>query len=172
MNRNVEIKAHLPEPARVRKLVEEISNTGPICLDQKDTFFNCPGGRLKLRVIADSEAELIYYIRPDSSEPSESNYVRSHITDSDSLLELLSKALGVRGVVRKKRTLYIAGQTRIHLDQVEGLGEFIELEVMLGSEQDTEEGFRVARRLMEKLGILGEDLVDRAYVDLLDEADG
>jgi len=172
MNRNVEIKARLPDPERIIKQIEEIANTGPICLDQKDTFFNCPRGRLKLRVIADSAAELIYYVRPDSTEPSESNYIRSRIADPDSIFELLSKALGISGAVHKRRMLYIAGQTRIHLDEVEGLGEFIELEVMLRQEQDTDEGFRIARELMEILGISSEDLVDRAYVDLLYEADG
>jgi predicted adenylyl cyclase CyaB len=172
MNRNVEIKARLPDPEQVIRQIEEIANTGPICLDQQDTFFNCPRGRLKLRMIADSAAELIYYVRPDSTEPSESNYIRSLVHDPASLFELLSKALGVRGAVNKRRMLYIAGQTRIHLDEVEGLGAFIELEVMLRPEQDTGEGLRIAREFIGSLGILGADLVDKAYIDLLEEADG
>ena len=87
--------------------------------------------------------------------------------DPEGLCEVLAVALGIRGVVRKRRTVYIIGPTRVHLDQVEGLGEFVELEVVLQPEQDLSVGEVVARELMAKLGISASQLIDRAYIDLL-----
>jgi predicted adenylyl cyclase CyaB len=74
----------------------------------------------------------------------------------------------VRGVVRKRRYLYLVGQTRVHLDEVEGLGEFMELEVVLRPEQSDAEGQAIARDLMTRLGIREEDLLEGAYMDLLE----
>lgn len=76
-------------------------------------------------------------------------------------------SLGVRGVVRKKRALYMVGQTRIHLDEVEGLGAFVELEVVMQPDQSQTEGIQIARELMAKLEIQDTELVDHAYIDLL-----
>jgi predicted adenylyl cyclase CyaB len=84
------------------------------------------------------------------------------------LNEVLSQALGVRGVVRKKRTLYWTGQTRIHLDDVEGLGTFLELEVVLEPGQSTVEGVDMARQIMKRLNIEEDNLVEAAYIDLLE----
>ncbi|KAM6385893.1 adenylate cyclase CyaB-like isoform 1-T1 [Alca torda] len=80
---------------------------------------------------------------------------------------VLGQALGVLGVVRKERLLYLVGQTRVHLDHVEGLGDFLELEVVLTEEQTLEDGERVARQLMKELGIEEQDLISGAYMDLL-----
>ena len=80
---------------------------------------------------------------------------------------MLSNALGVRGVVRKRRTLFLVGQTRIHLDEVENLGLFVEIEVVLSLQQTVSEGVHIAEEIMEKLGISRDDLVEKAYIDLL-----
>ena len=80
----------------------------------------------------------------------------------------MSLALGVRGVVRKKRTLYLVGQTRVHLDEVEGLGDFMELEVVLHPGQSDAEGQVIARDLMTRLGVAEKDLLEGAYMDLLE----
>ncbi|PKU28596.1 c-jun-amino-terminal kinase-interacting protein 2 [Limosa lapponica baueri] len=80
---------------------------------------------------------------------------------------VLGQALGVLGVVRKERLLYLVGQTRVHLDSVEGLGDFLELEVVLTEEQTVEDGERVAQQLMKELGIEEQDLISGAYLDLL-----
>ncbi len=79
----------------------------------------------------------------------------------------LSAALGIRAIVRKRRTLYMAGQTRIHLDEVEGLGDFVELEVVLLDGQTTEDGTAIADSLMRALAISPNDLTPGAYADLL-----
>lgn len=166
MGRNVEIKARVADPEELARRVAAVADEGPAVLRQVDTFFHCPTGRLKLRKFADGSAELIFYRRPDTEDPAESRYVRSPIRDPASLEAALAGALGVRGEVRKTRHLYRSGQTRIHLDRVEGLGHFVELEVVLEDGQGKAFGLEVARDLMERLGIPPEALVAGAYVDL------
>ena len=82
---------------------------------------------------------------------------------------MLKLAYGIRGIVRKTRYLYLVGQTRIHLDDVEGLGQFMELEVVLKEEQSNEEGQKIAEDLMSALGVERGDLIDGAYMDLLEK---
>lgn len=167
MDRNIEIKARARDFQHQQKLAEALADSGPQVFYQEDTFFNCSVGRLKLRTSPDGMGELIYYHRQDCVEPTESNYVRSVTSDHESLKEALSNALGVYAVVWKKRTVYVVGRTRVHLDEVEGLGGFIELEVVLRAGEVPGFGDVVARELMAKLGIQAEDLVKPAYVDLL-----
>ena len=168
MKRNVEIKAAVTDLAAVQRRAESLADEGPVVLEQEDIFFHCPRGRLKLRRFAGSaQAELIAYERPDAAGPKESRYVVHRTDDPDGLLDALSIALGVRGIVRKRRTLYLIGQTRVHLDRVEGLGDFVELEVVLSDEQDPGDGLATARRLMAELGIAESQLVEKAYIDLL-----
>jgi len=76
-------------------------------------------------------------------------------------------ALGVRGVVKKKRRLFLVGQTRVHLDEVDGLGHFVELEVVLRVNQSEEQGRKIAQELMRQLEISESDLLSGAYVDMI-----
>jgi predicted adenylyl cyclase CyaB len=171
MNRNVEIKARVDNLAAIRDRVKALADDGPAVLEQEDTFFACPHGRLKLRQSPGSaEAELIYYERPDRKGPRESRYVVHRTRDTESLKQVLSRALGVRGVLCKRREFFLIGQTRVHLDEVAELGTFAELEVVLRPEQDASEGTAIAAALMKQLGIANDQLVDRAYFDLLDSA--
>ena len=167
MPRNVEIKAHARDFDNQVRLAEKLEDRGIEHLLQEDTFFNAPTGRLKLRVFGDGSGELIQYERVDSAGAAESRYLRYPTDDPATLKEALTNALGIRGVVRKKRTVYLSGKTRIHMDQVDGLGSFIELEVVLDPDQDPADGVRVADELMSKLGIKNADLVKTAYIDLL-----
>ena len=80
----------------------------------------------------------------------------------------METSLGIRGVIKKNRSLYIVGHTRIHLDKVENLGTFLELEVVLSAEQNENEGISIANDFLKKLGIDKKDLVDKAYIDLLE----
>jgi len=167
---NVEIKAAVGDPAALRTRVQALAEGGPVVLDQEDTFFHCPHGRLKLRRFAHAEqAELIAYERPDASGPKPSQYVVTPTRDPDSLSRALSMTLGIRGVVRKRRILFIVGQTRVHLDHVERLGDFVELEVVLSDKQDAQDGAAIARRLMAELGIAEGQLIQPAYIDLLEQ---
>ncbi len=170
MARNVEIKARIENIAELTRRVATIADSGPVDIVQDDTFFNCPAGRLKLRAFPDGRGELIFYRRADHQGPKESFYLISPTTSPRSLREILSLALGEAGKVEKRRTLFLVGRTRVHLDLVKGLGEFIELEVVLSDGEPAEAGIAEAHALMERLGIDSPQLVEGAYVDLLNKA--
>jgi len=168
--RNIEIKAHATSFAQQLATGEKISDQALETLLQEDTFFNVPSGRLKLREFPDSPAMLIFYNRIDTQGPKLSDY---HITETDDgkgLKSVLEKAYGVRAVVKKERSLYMSGRTRLHFDQVENLGDFIELEVVLSDDDSLEAGEAEAQDLMSKLNIQASDLIDVAYVDLLEQS--
>lgn len=165
--RNIEIKARVADLARVEARARRIAGEGPVDISQDDTFFACPNGRLKLRQLAPGRGELIHYDRPDQEGPKLSRYVIAPTSDPAALREALARAWGVGGRVRKQRRLYLAGRTRIHLDRVEGLGDFLELEVVLEAGDDLAGGEAEARRIMEALGVAEADLVEGAYVDLI-----
>ena len=167
MPANVEIKARLPDPATARKLVETICDGPPTVLRQRDTFFRCPHGRLKLREIAAGQAELIAYERADVAAAKQSDYDIARVADPAALAVVLGRALGTGPVVEKTRLLFHVGQTRVHLDAVVGLGDFLELEVVLRPGQSAAEGQAIAAGLMQRLGISPGDLVDTAYADML-----
>ena len=167
MPRNVEIKARIENVDTLLPRVKAIADSGPTEIVQDDTFFSCPNGRLKLRAFSESAGELIFYQRPDVAGPKESFYVISPTASPDTLREALSLAYGARGRVRKHRTLFLAGRTRIHLDRVDGLGHFLELEVVLSEGESTETGMGIARELLATLGIVPQQLIEGAYVDLL-----
>ena len=167
MPRNVEIKARTDNPTRLRQLALALADSGPELIRQRDTFYNVPRGRLKLREFADGSGELIAYERPDRDGPKTSHYAISPTADPGSLHKALDMALGVRGVVAKERTLILCGRTRIHLDDVAGLGHFVELEVVLGDGESEALGRAEADALMVRLEIAATDLVEGAYLDHL-----
>jgi predicted adenylyl cyclase CyaB len=167
MPTNVEIKAKTREFERLRGLLEHISDTPCEATSQEDTFFSTARGRLKLRVTHPGGSSLIFYEREDSPGPKPSSYMVYPVADPGRLRAVLAACLGVRGVVRKQRRLYMIGNTRVHLDDVEGLGTFVELEVMLRDGESADAGMVVARGLMARLGIEEGDLVKGAYMDLL-----
>jgi predicted adenylyl cyclase CyaB len=167
---NVEIKARVMDIDALRKRVEAICNSFGELIEQEDIFFKVDSGRLKLRILAPDRGQLIFYQRPDRAGPKVSEYHISETTEPDKLESVLSKALGIRGVVSKDRYLYWIDQTRIHLDQVEGLGDFLELEVVLRPDQSWEQGTAIAADIMEKLQISPDDLIEGAYMDLLENS--
>jgi predicted adenylyl cyclase CyaB len=171
MARNIEIKARVANLAALRDRVAALASEGPVEIDQDDTFFNCSAGRLKLRAFCAGRGELIFYRRSDEHGPKESYYVRTLTAEPDTLRQTLALAYGEAGRVRKRRTLFLVGRTRIHLDDVENLGSFMELEVVLGEDEPAEAGVREAEELMKRLGVQASQLIDRAYVDLLATGD-
>ncbi len=166
MGTNIEIKARLKNWDAAMAVLREQA-TGPELLMQEDTFFPAGAGRLKLRRVTSGDGELIHYQRDDSKGPTASKYEIVKTSDARGLRELLLAALGTGGVVRKSRHLFVSGPTRFHLDEVEGLGRFLELEVVLEDGQDPAEGVTIAEDWMARLGVHDEDLVEEAYVDLL-----
>ncbi len=169
MPANIEIKARVSDPATLLTNAKALTGTEPEIILQTDTFFQAETGRLKVREFADGTGELISYHRPDAEGPKTSSYAISRTADAGTLRNVLAAVLPVRGVVRKKRLLLLSGRTRIHLDEVEGLGSFMELEVVLAEGDDQGSGEREAADLMERLGVKSGDLVSGAYIDLMEE---
>ncbi|HMH48808.1 MAG TPA: class IV adenylate cyclase [Candidatus Acidoferrum sp.] len=169
MARNVEIKARIESVEALLPRAAALADQGPIEIVQDDTFFACAIGRLKLRAFSATDGQLIFYRRPDQAGPKESFFLISPTSSPDTLREALTLAYGQAGRVLKRRTLYLAGRTRIHLDRVENLGDFLELEVVMADGEPTEAGVAVAHDLLAKLGIAQSQLVERAYVDLLSD---
>lgn len=167
MARNIEIKARVRDAAATERCVREWATAGPQDLSQDDTFFHCPAGRLKLREFGDGQGELIFYRRADQSGPKESFYARAPAADPGALREVLGHAMGQGGRVIKQRRVYWFGRTRIHLDRVDGLGDFLELEVVLNEDEASEHGVQEARALMMRIGIALDDLLECSYLDLL-----
>ena len=167
MPKNIEIKAKVRNIEDLRSKIEDLYNIKAEKIFQVDTFFNIEKGRLKLRTFSNTKGELIYYLRNNSAGPKRSNYFIYKTDNPEELKKLLEISLGIRGVVRKKRLLYLVENTRIHLDEVEELGSFLELEVVLNPEQNENEGKQIAKGFMRKLELDEKDLIDLAYIDLL-----
>jgi len=168
MPSNIEIKARARDFEEIRRRAESLSDTSVEVILQEDTFFYTERGRLKLRILVLNRGQLIYYTRPDQEGPKRSEYHIYETADPENLKRVLGHAYGIRGVVRKTRYLYLVGQTRVHLDDVEGLGQFMELEVVMGEEQSDAEGQSIAEDLMSRLGVERGDLLEGAYMDLLE----
>lgn len=167
MPSNIEIKAVLKHRAEVEAVDARLSDAAPEIIYQYDVFFRCEGARLKLRILEPNHGELIRYQRANAAEVRRSNYTIARTTDPYVLLDILTATLGRTGEVRKTRTLYLIGQTRVHLDRVDGLGEFLELEVVLRPDQGDAEGRHIAEALLSEFHIEKEHLLAEAYVDLL-----
>jgi predicted adenylyl cyclase CyaB len=167
MPRNIEIKARITRIDNLLSKAAAIADQGPIEIAQDDTFFHCDSGRLKLRTLSRSAGQLIFYRRANQQGPKESFYHVTPTTEPDSLRETLSLAYGQIGRVQKQRTLFLAGRTRIHFDLVEGLGHFLELEVVLEDDESLEAGMQEARDIMGHLNVSQSQLIEGAYLDLL-----
>jgi predicted adenylyl cyclase CyaB len=165
--RNVEIKARIDSVDALLPRARALAGGAVQALTQDDTFFVVPRGRLKLRDFGDGVAELIHYERPDVAGTRLSDYRRVELGDAAAMRELLQRALPTLGRVRKQRLVLLHGATRIHLDRVEGLGEFIELEVVLRDGQSEADGAAIADALMRELGLTQAERIAGAYLDLL-----
>ena len=169
MPRNVEIKARVDNIRGLRRRADALSDVPVEVLDQRDTFYIVPRGRLKLRVLGPDACQLIYYERPDTVAAKASEYAFVRSNDPGTFERILAAALPIRRVVAKTRFLYLVGQTRVHVDEVEGLGAFMELEVVLEDDQSIDEGRCIAEQLMVDLGLGDAERIAGAYVDLLEE---
>ncbi|HPU54468.1 MAG TPA: class IV adenylate cyclase [Burkholderiaceae bacterium] len=169
MARNIEIKARCADLTLARQHACALTGNAAELIVQDDTFFACASGRLKLRVLGDGSGELIHYHRANEAGPKASHYVIVPCPDPDALRDALARACGVIGRVRKQRWLVMCGRTRIHFDQVEGLGNFIELEVVLAEDEPEAAGVAQAQALIAALRIPPADLLTGAYLDLMSD---
>jgi predicted adenylyl cyclase CyaB len=168
--RNLELKVRVPDLARVRSACARVATRAAV-IEQVDTYFHAAHGRLKLREsVSGSEecaATLLAYDRPDRSGVRASDYHLVAVPDPAGVKSALSAALGVRGVVRKRREVHMYHNVRIHLDDVEGLGTFVELEAVVSPEADEELSLTRLDALCGLLGLSRGDGVAGSYADLL-----
>ena len=167
--RNVELKAFDPDPERSLAVALELGAEDRGVLRQRDTYFRARTGRLKLREEEPGGATLIQYERPDATEARESRYSLIPAPDPDGLREALDAALGTLVVVDKERRLLLWEGVRIHLDTVDGLGSFVELEGVAPPESDLSTEHDRVERLRVALGI--EEVLTDSYSDRLLGAD-
>ncbi len=166
-SRNVELKAHDSDPARTleRALAAGAEDRG--LLRQRDTYFAVPHGRLKLREEDPGGATLIAYERPDAASERVSDYRLVPVAEPEPLRDALAAAAGVTAVVVKRRHLLLWETVRIHLDEVRGLGSFLELEAVAEPGSDlSRERARLAR-LRELLEVSDDALREGSYADAL-----
>jgi predicted adenylyl cyclase CyaB len=170
MAKNIEIKARINSiQSMIQKLIQ-LADQGPIDIFQDDTYFVCTNDRLKLREFSQTQGELIFYIRENSYKPKESVYVIAPTSDPCSLRRVLSLAYTQCGRICKNRTLFFIGRTRIHLDRVKGLGDFLEIEVVLAEDESKEAGLNVAYDLINQLTITSDQLIAESYIDMLNSS--
>ena len=168
MPQNVEIKAVVRDLAGLEARAAAAADThaGEL-LQQHDIFLPSAKGRLKMRLV-NGVGQLIYYERADEAGPKTSTFEIAPVADFDAMRTTLVAALGAPlGEVKKRRMLYLVGQTRVHVDQVEGLGDYMELEVCLKEGQSEEDGMKIAHTLKDTLGVADADLMTGAYTDML-----
>jgi len=168
--KNLELKAVAASLPRLRQVLQELgAGQERRPLDQVDWYFTTPRGRLKLRQRKGQPgAELIFYVRSDAARARTSEYQKLPVADAAGMLRLL-RAMFVPGAcVRKRRDLWLCGETRIHLDRVAGLGTFVEIEVPFTG--NATGARRIMRTLKKRLGIGPGDVLSRSYADLLDRS--
>ncbi len=136
MAKNIEIKASLTDVKSCLDKAKSLSEEDPEIIEQEDYFFNCPNGRLKLRILSPRSGLLISYNRKNECGPKLSEYFISKTKEPIDLLNVLKKSYGINGIVKKTRKLFLIGRTRIHIDNVENLGYFMELEVVLSENEN------------------------------------
>ena len=166
-NRNIELKCRcrdLAEALAIVRTMSPIVDTGT--QHQIDTYFPVPHGRLKLREIVGIRAELIWYDRSNEARSRKSDYRLTPITHPAELKASLAAALGIRGQVIKRRHVLLWHNVRIHLDEVEDLGSFIEFEAVMSPGEDEATGHARLKHLCEVLSLTDADYLDRSYADL------
>jgi len=165
MPTNLELKAQFPSIEQGSLIASRFIKRDPELLIHVDTYFNVREGRLKLREKNLEEAELIYYLRNDIKSDKISDYSIVPVHDAEGLKQLFNRVWGVKVVVDNKRLLYLYENARIHLDNVGGLGTFIEFEVLIT--RGKSQASRLMRRLRETFGIGDDAVVAGSYSDLL-----
>ncbi len=165
--RNVECKAVDPDPDRSLAACRELGAEDHGELWQRDTYFAVVTGRLKLREQRPGHAQLIGYQRPDRPQERESRYRIAPVEEPGALAEVLGATLGVRVVVTKRRRLFLHGAVRIHLDDVEGLGRFIEFEAVAPPGSDLSAEHRRVAELRDAFGVHDGLLMAAGYADQL-----
>ncbi len=164
---NIEIKAKCENIAKIRNILLSHNADYEGVDNQIDTYFQAKHGRLKLRE-GNIENSLIHYHRDDQAAAKESIVTLYHSKDSASLKEILTKAIGTKIVVDKKREIYFIDNVKFHLDTVAKLGEFVEIEA-IGNENNKTDLQKQCNYYINLFGIKADDLVSSSYSDMLED---
>jgi adenylate cyclase class 2 len=164
---NIEVKAHYPDLSAAREICHRLDAHFESILNQIDTYFATTGGRLKLRQINNERAELISYVRPNEASARKSLYTVTPVADAKAELERLGKESKLLCTVRKRRELYLWHNVRIHLDEVDSLGSFIEFEGVVSLQADEQISRQRVDRLVTEFDITDADQIAVSYSDLL-----
>jgi adenylate cyclase, class 2 len=169
---NVEIKAKCDNPSGIRNYLLANNAEFKGIDEQTDTYFNVRNGRLKLRegII---ENNLIFYERTNQAGPKNSHFHLVKVEDAKAMKEVLTKSIGVKVVVKKKREIYYISNVKFHIDEVPGLGSFVEIEAGNILDDLTQKQLKEQCDFyMLEFGIEPEELVEVSYSDMLLEKDG
>lgn len=163
---NVEIKARCANPALVREILSQ-QNARFVGDDhQIDTYFQVESGRLKLRE-GNIENALIFYERDDQAGPKKSRVTMSPCEPNSNLKAVLSAAIGIKTVVDKRRSIYFIDNVKFHVDEVQGLGNFVEIEAIdLQGESTEMQLLEQCQYYMDLLNIHAKDLLTDSYSDM------
>lgn len=165
MQTRVEIKARVANLHSFLINAKHISGREGEVSRQMDTFFNCPNGKLKIRNLQGVD-QLIFYRRTNGNGPKVAQFHYVNLSNSDEIKNTLDLAYGTKGKVSKTRTTFLTDErTRIHADDVEGLGTFMELEVQMKEGENVHECQKIVEDLMIRLGVSKDDLVTGSYLD-------
>lgn len=164
---NVEIKAYCSSPDTIRSILEKHGADFQGTDQQTDTYFEVAEGRLKLRE-GSIENNLIYYQRPDDSEPKASDINLVPINQPSEMKALLTAALDIMVIVEKEREIYFIDNVKFHIDEVDGLGNFVEIEAIDRDQSLSEEELRKqCQYYLNLFDIPEEDLISVSYSDML-----
>ena len=166
-SRNIELKARCGNLTAARLAVQSLAPLDTGVQHQIDTYFHVPHGRLKLREIVGVRAELIWYDRSNQAASRNSEYRLTPISHPDELKASLAAALGLRGQVEKHRQVLLWRNVRIHLDQVQSLGTFVEFEAVMSPGEDEVTAHARLKQLCEMMKLSPTDYQDCSYADLL-----
>jgi adenylate cyclase class 2 len=161
--RNIELKASDPDQGRSLEVCRALGAQDSATLWQRDTYFKAASGALKLREQKPGASHLIQYERADEPQQRESRYRVIEVNDPETLLGALAAAVGVAVVVTKQRRLFIWRDVRIHLDDVEDLGAFIELEAVAPAQSDLSHEHMLIGQLRDSFAITDERLISSGY---------
>ena len=165
--KNVEIKASCQNPDKIRKLLRQLNAKFIGTDNQTDTYFKTNNGRLKLRQ-GNIENHLIFYDRDNSQQPKLSKVILYNSSDPQTLKNILSKALGILITVKKQREIYFINNVKFHIDTVEGLGSFIEIEAQDKTDKIPKQHLKQqCQYYLELFKIPETNLISVSYSDLL-----
>jgi adenylate cyclase class 2 len=164
---NVEIKARTSNADEIRIWLMENNADFKGTDWQTDTYYNVRNGRLKLRQ-GNIENNLIFYLRPDQEGPKQSDFQLLKVDDADLLSDMLTRSIGIKAIVKKKRDIYYIENVKFHIDEVPGLGDFVEIEAgNVNNNLSREQLLEQCNYYMKALKIEYADLLDRSYSDMI-----